>query len=63
MRRVVTPMRDFFARDEDEIEHLPGMQADDSLYLRDLYDSLVRTSDLIDSYRDLLSGVMDTPWA
>jgi magnesium transporter len=59
MRRVVTPMRDFFARDEDEIEHLPGMQADDSLYLRDLYDSLVRTSDLIDSYRDLLSGATD----
>jgi magnesium transporter len=59
MRRVVTPMRDFFARDEDEIAHLPGMEADDSLYLRDLYDGLVRTSDLIDSYRDLLSGATD----
>ncbi len=59
MRRVVTPMRDFFARDEDEIAHLPGMEADDTLYLRDLYDGLVRTSDLIDSYRDLLSGATD----
>jgi magnesium transporter len=59
MRRVVTPMRDFFARDTDEINHLPGMQPDDSLYFRDLYDSLVRTSDLIDSYRDLLSGATD----
>ena len=59
MRRVVTPMRDFFARDADEITHLPGMQPDDHLYFRDLYDGLIRTSDLIDSYRDLLSGATD----
>jgi magnesium transporter len=59
MRRVVTPMRDFFARDADEISHLPGMQPDDHLYFRDLYDRLVRTSELIDSYRDLLSGATD----
>ena len=59
MRRVVTPMRDFFARDLDEITHLPGMEPDDSLYFRDLYDTVVRTSELIDSYRDLLSGTTD----
>jgi magnesium transporter len=59
MRRVVTPMRDFFARDAEEITHLPGMEPDDTLYFRDLYDGLVRTSDLIDSYRDLLSGATD----
>jgi magnesium transporter len=59
MRRVVTPMRDFFARDADEIAHLAGTQPDDRLYLRDLYDTLVRISDLIDSYRDLLSGATD----
>ena len=59
MRRVLTPMRDFFTRDTDEIAHLPGMEPDDLLYLRDLYDTLVRTSDLVDSYRDLLSGATD----
>ena len=59
MRRVVTPMRDFFARDADEITHLPRLKPDDRLYFRDLYDSLVRSSDLIDSYRDLLSGATD----
>ena len=59
MRRVVTPMRDFFARDADEISHLPGMEPDDTLYFRDVYDTLVRTSELIDSYRDLLSGATD----
>jgi magnesium transporter len=59
MRRVITPMRDFFARDADEISHLPGMEPDDEPYFRDLYDTLVRSSDLVDSYRDLLSGATD----
>jgi magnesium transporter len=59
MRRVVTPMRDFFARDAEEITKLPGMEPDDTLYFRDLYDTLIRTSDLVDSYRDLLSGATD----
>ncbi len=59
MRRVVTPMRDFFARDAEEITRLPGMEPDDKLYFRDVYDTLVRTSELIDSYRDLLSGATD----
>lgn len=59
MRRVITPMRDFFARDADEIAHLPGMAPDDQPYFRDLYDTLVRSSDLVDSYRDLLSGATD----
>ncbi len=59
MRRVITPMRDFFARDSDEIAHLPGMKPDDEPYFRDLYDTLVRSSDLVDSYRDLLSGATD----
>jgi magnesium transporter len=59
MRRVVTPMRDMFARSAERIAELPGMGADDRLYYRDLYDSLIRTSDLVDSYRDLLSGATD----
>ncbi len=59
MRRVVTPLRDVFARDADRIIDLPGLQADSSPYFRDIYDSLIRVSDLIDSYRDLLSGATD----
>ncbi|MCL2419404.1 MAG: magnesium/cobalt transporter CorA [Conexibacteraceae bacterium] len=59
MRRVVTPMRDFFARDAEEITHLPRMEHEDTLYFRDVYDTLVRTSELVDSYRDLLSGATD----
>ncbi len=38
---------------------LPGLQTDDKLYFRDLYDGLIRTSELVDSYRDLLSGATD----
>jgi magnesium transporter len=59
MRRVVTPMRDMFIRNADRIAALPGLDTDDRLYFRDLYDGLVRISELVDSYRDLLSGATD----
>jgi magnesium transporter len=59
MRRVVTPSRDTFAHHLERLSELPGMEADDSLYFRDLYDTLVRISDMVDSYRDLLSGATD----
>ena len=36
------------------------MTAEDERYFRDLYDHLIRVSDLVDSYRDLLTGAMDT---
>jgi magnesium transporter len=59
MRRVVTPLRDVFARNAERITDLPGMETDDRLYFRDLYDSMIRISDMVDSYRDLLSGATD----
>ena len=59
MRRVISPMRDMFQRREDHMSHLSGMQPDDMLYFRDLYDGLIRTSEMIDSYRDLLTGASD----
>ena len=59
MRRVITPMRDMFARNIDRFSQLPGLETDDRLYFRDLYDGLIRVSDLVDSYRDLLSGATD----
>jgi magnesium transporter len=59
MRRVVTAMRDMFQHRADHIAELPGLDTDDKLYFRDLYDGLIRTSELIDSYRDLVSGATD----
>ena len=38
---------------------LPGMTPDTERYYRDVYDHLIRISDLVDSYRDLLTGAMD----
>ncbi len=59
MRKVVTPQRDLFARSIEQIAALPGLQLDERDYFRDIYDHLIRISDLIDSYRDLLSGATD----
>ena len=59
LRRVVTPQRDLAARTIDEITQLPGLSVDTRDYFRDIYDHLIRVSDLIDSYRDLLTGTMD----
>lgn len=60
MRKVVTPQRDMFATLLSGEDVLPGMTPDTERYFRDLYDHLIRVSDLVDSYRDLLSGALDT---
>jgi magnesium transporter len=60
LRKVVTPQRDMFANLAVSESGLPGMTPDAERYFRDLYDHLIRISDLVDSYRDLLSGAMDT---
>ncbi len=59
LRRIVTPERDLFARTGDDISALPGLTTDSRDYFRDIYDHLIRISDLVDSYRDLLTGAMD----
>ena len=59
MRKVITPERDLFARSVDQLDELPGLQLDERDYFRDIYDHLIRISDLIDSYRDLMSGATD----
>jgi magnesium transporter len=59
MRKAVSPQRDTFARLSGGIGELPGFTPEDERYFRDVYDHLIRISDLIDSYRDLLTGAMD----
>jgi magnesium transporter len=59
MRKVISPQRDLFATSVDRIAELPGFELDERDYFRDIYDHLIRISDLIDSYRDLLSGATD----
>jgi magnesium transporter len=60
IRKVVTPQRDMFAGLLSGRGVLPGMSTDVERYFRDLYDHLIRISDLVDSYRDLMSGALDT---
>jgi magnesium transporter len=59
MRKTVTPQRDAFASLIGRLAELPGLAADDEHYFRDVYDHLIRISDLIDTYRDLVTGAMD----
>jgi magnesium transporter len=59
MRKVVAPQRDLFASVVGGVEQLPGMTDDDQRYFRNVYDHLIRISDMIDTYRDLLTGAMD----
>jgi magnesium transporter len=60
IRKVITPERDMFASISAGVTELPGLSTDGQRYMRDIYDHLIRISDLVDGYRDLLSGVMDT---
>ncbi len=60
LRKVVTPERDLFATLVSEDDVIPGMTPEYERYFRDVYDHLIRVSDLVDSYRDLLSGALDT---
>jgi magnesium transporter len=59
MRKAVTPQRDAFATLMGRTATLPGLADEDEHYFRDVYDHLIRVSDLIDSYRDLLTSAMD----
>jgi len=60
MRKAITPQRDMMANINTSADDVPGMTPEAAHYFRDLYDHLIRLADLVDSYRDLLSSVMDT---
>jgi magnesium transporter len=59
VRKMAVPLRDMAASIMSGVVDLPGRTSDGDPYLRDLYDHVVRISDTIDSYRDLLSNSMD----
>jgi magnesium transporter len=59
MRKLVTPQRDMTSAMLTQVIPIPGMTAETEKYVRDLYDHLIRISDMVDSYRDLLSGSLD----
>jgi magnesium transporter len=59
LRRVVGPQRDLVGQLFGGLAQLPGTDVEAERYFRDVYDHLIRVADLIDSYKDLLTGAMD----
>jgi magnesium transporter len=60
LRRVVAPQRDVLARGSETIGAIPGLEADDARdWFRDVYDHLLRISEVLDGFRDVLSGALD----
>jgi magnesium transporter len=59
VRKLVSPQRDVLAAMVAGMVDIPGTTPDSDPYIRDLYDHTIRVSDLVDSYRDLLSNAMD----
>jgi len=57
-RKLVAPQRDMMASLVSGMVIVPGTTSESDPYLRDLYDHLIRVSDMIDTYRDLLSNGM-----
>jgi magnesium transporter len=60
IRKVVTPQRDMIAGLNGGMVTIPGMTDQATAYFRNLYDHLIRISDMVDAYRDLVGGAMDT---
>ncbi len=60
IRKVITPQRDMISSLNAGMVAIPGMTDQGSAYFRSLYDHLIRISDMVDGYRDLIGGAMDT---
>jgi magnesium transporter len=59
LRRAVTPQRDLTGELAKGLQVVQDMDEEAERYFRDIYDHLIRLSEMIDSYRDLLSSAMD----
>jgi hypothetical protein len=59
MRKLVTPQRDMVHAMMSGVSPVHGMTVGDRTVRPDLYDHLIRISDMVDSYRDLLSGSLE----
>jgi magnesium transporter len=59
LRRVVGPQRDLVGQLFGGASPLAGSDLEAERYFRDVYDHLIRVADLIDGYKDLLTGATD----
>jgi magnesium transporter len=58
LRRVLAPERDVVL--QLSRRQLPGLEENTSAYFQDVYDHVVRATDAVDLYRDLLSSALDS---
>ncbi|MHB1391080.1 MAG: magnesium/cobalt transporter CorA [Thermoleophilia bacterium] len=56
-RKKAGPLRE--AINEMTSRNYPHIREDTTFYLRNVYDHLIRLSDMLDSYRDILTGALD----
>ena len=59
LRKAIAPQRDLFGRLAGGAAELPAMTPEVERYFRDVYDHLIRLSEMIDTYRDTMTGTMD----
>ncbi len=59
LRKTVVPMRDVFARQIEAIADLSGLETDSHDYFRDVYDHLIRITDELDSYHEMVGSCTD----
>jgi magnesium transporter len=57
VRRAVAPVREIFNQLTNR--DLALIDAEEILYFRDVYDHLIRLTDEVDNYRELVSGTLD----
>ena len=60
IRKAVNPQRDMISALNAGVTTIPGLTDDSTNYFRSLYDHFIRVNDMVDSYRDLVTGAMDT---
>ena len=65
VKRLVISLRRYLAPQREVLSHLtnrpsPFLPPDAQLYFRDVYDHMLRITDALDSYRDLLSSTLDS---
>ena len=60
IRKSVNPQRDMISALNSGVVTIPGMDEVGVTYFRNLFDHFIRISDMVDSYRDLITGAMET---
>ena len=57
VRRAISPVREVFNQLTNRDEEL--IDEDEIIYFRDIYDHVIRLTDELDNYRELVSGTLD----